>query len=433
MDFFSNNLKNNAPLSQRMRANSLNNFLGQKHIIHEGSFLQRAISADRLGSCIFYGPPGTGKTTLANIIAETTNADYKHLNAVSSGVSEAKEIIQQAKQNLALFSKKTYLILDECHRWSKAQSDCVLSAMENGEIIFIGTTTENPYSSMTKAILSRCRVFEFHSLNISEIKQGLQKSIVDKEHGLGNYNLMVDSEALDHIARFSYGDMRVALDSLELAVITTNANKDGVIHIDVSISEEIMQKRAISLSDQDYYDLLSAFCKSIRGGDPDAAMFYSLKLTESGVDPVIIARRLVIHSAEDVGLADPFALTISLAALNATEKIGLPECLLPLNEAIIYVTLCPKSNSVYLAIDEAKKAVENPINYSIPKHIINRELKNNKEVEYKYPHDFGGWVNQQYLPDELKNSRFYYPSQNGEEKCIIINKLKFLNKGETNE
>jgi len=248
MDFFSNNLKNNAPLSQRMRANSLNNFLGQKHIIHEGSFLQRAISADRLGSCIFYGPPGTGKTTLANIIAETTNADYKHLNAVSSGVSEAKEIIQQAKQNLALFSKKTYLILDECHRWSKAQSDCVLSAMENGEIIFIGTTTENPYSSMTKAILSRCRVFEFHSLNISEIKQGLQKSIVDKEHGLGNYNLMVDSEALDHIARFSYGDMRVALDSLELAVITTNANKDGVIHIDVSISEEIMQKRAISLS-----------------------------------------------------------------------------------------------------------------------------------------------------------------------------------------
>ncbi|MFA7663915.1 MAG: replication-associated recombination protein A [Clostridia bacterium] len=433
MDFFTNNLNKNAPLSQRMRANSLKDFLGQKHIIHEGSLLKRAISADRLGSCIFYGPPGTGKTTLANIVAETTNAEYRHLNAVSSGVSEAKEIIIEAKKNLALFSKKTYMILDECHRWSKTQSDCVLSAIENGEIIFIGTTTENPYSSMTKAILSRCRVFEFHPLSISEIKEGLIKAIADSDHGLGNYNLIVDPEAIDHITRFSYGDMRVALDSLELAVITTKVDSNGVIKISLNIAEEIMQKRAVSLTEQDYYDLLSAFCKSVRGGDPDAALFYSLKLTQSGIDPMIIARRLVVHSAEDVGLADPYALTISLSALNATEKIGLPECLLPLNEAIIYVTLCPKSNSVYMAIEKAKKALEDSTNFSIPKHIINRELKRNNEIEYKYPHDFGGWVNQQYLPDELKSSRFYYPSQNGQEKCIIISKLKNIFKGESNE
>lgn len=423
MDFF-NFLenKNNAPLSERMRAEKLDDILGQSHILGPGSLLRRAIMVDRLGSCIFYGPPGIGKTTLANVIAKTTNAECAKLNAVSSGVSEAKEIISKAKERLALYGRKTYLLLDECHRWSKAQSDCVLSAIEKGEITFIGSTTENPYISMTKAIVSRCRIFQFKSLTENEIRTGLLRALSDKRSGLGNYDIQICDEAFTHIVRFSNGDLRIALDSLELAVMTTALEADGKIKISLQIAEEVMQKRIVCLDDSDYYDILSAFCKSLRGSDPDAAIFYAAKLIMSGCDPMLIARRLVVHAAEDVGLADPFALSLSVSAMNAVEKLGAPEGLIPLNEAIIYVSVCPKSNSVVLAMEKAKNEAINLNKMTIPTYLLNSYQSNDAKNSYKYPHDYGGWVEQSYLPEEIAHFRFYIPSQNGKEKVIILNK-----------
>lgn len=425
MDLF--DYKNNnsmAPLSARMRPSKLEDFIGQKHLLKEGSLLNRAVKADRLGSCIFYGPPGTGKTSLANIIAKSTSAEYVELNAVSSGVAEAKEVILAAKDRLLMFRKKTYLILDECHRWRKDQSDCVLSAMEKGEIIFIGSTTENPYSNMTKAIVSRCRIFEFKSLNEFEIIEGMKRALNNKEKGLGNYNVSISDEALFHIAHSSNGDLRVALDSLELSVITTPpSSENNLIKISIQDAEEIMQKKVISIDADKFYDILSAFCKSLRGSDPDAALFYATLLINSGFDPLIVARRLVVHSSEDVGLADPMALNVSVNALLALEKIGLPEGLIPLNEAIIYVSTSPKSNSVVTAMHLANEAAINFNNINVPGYLINSNYSSEKIPGYKYPHDYAGnWVNQQYLPDNICDSRFYYPSQNGYEKGIIIKK-----------
>lgn len=425
MDLFDYKYNNNmAPLSARMRPSSLEDFIGQNHLLKEGSLLNRAIKADRLGSCIFFGPPGTGKTSLANIIAKTTSAEYVELNAVSSGVAEAKNVILEAKDRLLMFRKKTYLLLDECHRWRKDQSDCILSAMEKGEIIFIGSTTENPYANMTKAIVSRCRVFEFKALSESEIMDGLKRALANKGKGLGNYNVSISNEALYHIASSSNGDLRVALDSLELSVITTPpTNQENIIKITIEDAEEIMQKKIISLDTDKYYDVLSAFCKSIRGGDPDASLFYSALLINSGFDPLIIARRLIVHSSEDVGLADPMALSISVSALLALEKIGLPEGLIPLNEAILYVSTAQKSNSVVTSMAKANDAAQNFKNINVPGYLINSSYSSNKTPGYKYPHDYSGnWVNQQYLPDNISDARFYYPSQNGYEKGIIIKK-----------
>lgn len=424
MDLFEASRKSMAPLSERMRPNRLKDFIGQKHLISKGSLLSRAIEADRLGSCIFYGPPGTGKTTLANIIAESTGAAYAYLNAVSSGVSDAKKVIDDAKSRLSLYGKKTYLLLDECHRWSKAQSDCVLSAIEKGEIIFIGSTTENPFVTMTKAIVSRCRIFEFKPLTQQDVKEGLLRALNDDVKGLGQYKAKVSEEALNHISWMSNGDMRNAFNALELAVITTAPNENGEIEITLPIAEEVSQKRALSVDESLYYDIISAFCKSLRGSDPDAAVYYAMRLLNAGCDPMLICRRLVVHSAEDVGMADPYALNIAMNALHAMEKLGLPEGRIPLTEAIIYVCLAPKSNSVVNAMYSADEYSKRAEDQTIPYYLRDANYKVEKVSGYKYPHDYGGWVEQRYLPEALGDVRFYEPSNNGKEKNIIIPKYK---------
>lgn len=403
------------PLAEKMRADTLDEFIGQEHIVGKGSLLRRAIQADRLGSCIFYGPPGVGKTTLAHIIANTTNSNYVYLNAVSSGVADAKKVIDDAKHNLAFYAKKTYLLLDECHRWNKAQSDCVLSAIEKGEIIFIGSTTENPYTSMTKAIISRCRVFEFRPHTREDIKKGILRAISDPKKGFGNYNLEVDSKVIDHLCYISNGDLRVALNALELAVLTTSPAADGRIHITAEIIAQSSQKPILSIDESDYYDMISAFCKSLRGSDPNAAVFYAMRLLNAGCDPLLIARRLIVHSAEDVGLADPNALNIAVSAMLAFEKIGLPEGRIPLVEAIIYVCKAPKSNSVVNALYSADEVAKEGHN-KVPNYLRDANFKTEKISGYKYPHSFGGYVEQQYLPDDIKDKVFYTPSNNGDEK-----------------
>ena len=351
-------IQKTAPLAERMRARNLSEFIGQKHLVGEGTLLRRAISADKLGSCIFYGPPGTGKTTLANIIAKNTDSHFELLNAVSSGVSDAKKVIEEAKIRLKMYGKKTYLLLDECHRWNKAQSDSVLASVEKGEIIFIGSTTENPYVSMTKAIVSRCRVFEFKKLTSAEIVEGLKRAVEDEERGLGTYPVKVDEKAYEHIAWAASGDLRNAYNALELAFMTTDPSEDGYIHITEKNAAESIQRRVLSVDESMYYDMISAFCKSLRGSDSNAALYWSQRLIQAGCDPLLICRRLIAHSAEDVGMADPRALQMAVAALTAYEKLGVPEGLIPLSEAIIYVCEAEKSNSVVRALNLAHEDAE---------------------------------------------------------------------------
>ncbi|MFW5780642.1 MAG: replication-associated recombination protein A [Bacillota bacterium] len=417
MDLFDTNRQKNAPLAARMRCSDIDDFLGQKHIVGEGSLLRRAIIADRLGSCIFYGPTGSGKTTLANIIAQMSKSNYVYLNAVSSGVADVKKVIADAKHNLALYSQKTYLLLDECHRWNKAQSDSMLSAIEKGEIIFIGSTTENPYVNMTKAIVSRCRVFEFKRLENKDIREGVLRALKDKKNGLGLYDINISDDAINHLVYASNGDLRVALNGLELAVLTTDPDLDGSIKITKEIMTQSVQSPPLSIDETTYYDMLSAFCKSLRGSDADAALYYAMRLIEAGCDPLLIARRLVVHAAEDVGMADPMALSIAVSALQAYEKLGLPEGKIPLSEGIIYVCTAPKSNSVVKAMhaaDEyAKQAHDN-----VPYYLRDTNFKTEKVDGYKYPHDYGGYVKQQYLPDTIKDMIFYTPGKNGQEKNI---------------
>lgn len=405
------------PLAERMRPQTLNEFIGQEHIVGEGSLLRRAIAADRLGSCIFYGPPGTGKTTLANIIAKNTNSHFEILNAVSSGVADAKRVIEEAKNRLMMYGKKTYLLLDECHRWNKAQSDSVLSAIEQGYIVFIGSTTENPYVSMTKAIVSRCRLFEFHSLTDKDVLKALNRAINDKR-GLLDMNVVAEEGALEHLAWASGGDVRTALNALELAAVTTSASADGAIHITKEIAAQSIQKRVLSISDDNYYDMLSAFCKSLRGSDSNAGLYWAMRLIDAGCDPLLIFRRIIAHSAEDVGMANPNALVVATSALTAYEKIGMPEGTLPLAEAIICVCESEKSNSVVIARDEAERAVQTVKKEAVPMYLRDVNYKQEKISGYKYPHDYGGYVEQQYLPDDLKDSKFYVPSDHGYEKVV---------------
>ncbi|MDY2683618.1 MAG: replication-associated recombination protein A [Eubacteriales bacterium] len=405
------------PLAERMRPQTLNEFIGQEHIVGEGSLLRRAIAADRLGSCIFYGPPGTGKTTLANIIAKNTNSHFEILNAVSSGVADAKRVIEEAKNRLMMYGKKTYLLLDECHRWNKAQSDSVLSAIEQGYIVFIGSTTENPYVSMTKAIVSRCRLFEFHSLTDKDILKALNRAINDKR-GLLDMNVVAEEGALEHLAWASGGDVRTALNALELAAVTTSASTDGAIHITKEIAAQSIQKRVLSISDDNYYDMLSAFCKSLRGSDSNAGLYWAMRLIDAGCDPLLIFRRIIAHSAEDVGMANPNALVVATSALTAYEKIGMPEGTLPLAEAIICVCESEKSNSVVIARDEAERAVQTVKKEAVPMYLRDVNYKQEKISGYKYPHDYGGYVEQQYLPDDLKDAKFYVPSDHGYEKVV---------------
>ena len=414
--------KANAPLAERMRPVSLREFLGQSHICEDNSLLRRAISLDKVGSCIFWGPPGTGKTTLANIIANSTSGNFVKLNAVSSGVADVKKAVDEARESLKMYGRKTYLLLDECHRFSKTQSDSLLPAIEQGTIIFIGSTTENPYASMTPAIVSRCRVFEFKRLDDNTVKKALYRAINDKKRGYGELNLEVKEEAISHIAAMSGGDLRTAYNALELAVLTTEADKDGKITVTLKDAEQSIQRKALSYDENSYYDMLSAFCKSLRGSDSDAALYYAHRIISGGGDPLLIFRRLLAHSAEDVGMADPRALVVCSSAMTAFQNMGYPEGLLPLSEAIIYVCEAPKSNSVVVAMNAARAAAESNKDDTVPMHVRNAVFgdKDAKEKsrQYKYPHDYGGYVEQQYLPDSLAESVFYKPGNNGFEKQV---------------
>ena len=419
---FNDNEEKAKPLAERMRASTLDEFVGQKHLVAEGSLLRRAIALDRLGSCIFWGPPGCGKTTLANVIAAKTNADFIKLNAVNAGVADVKKAVDGARDKLKMYGRRTYLMLDECHRFNKTQSDSLLPAIEQGTIVFIGSTTENPYASMTPAIVSRCRVFEFRPLSEADIRGALERALADKRKGLGGYAAQVDDAALDHIARTAGGDLRTAYNALELAVLTTPPQADGSIHVTLADAEQSIQRRALSYNEDLYYDLLSAFCKSLRGSDADAALYYAMRLIEGGCDPLLVLRRLVVHSAEDVGMADPNALVVATSALTAFRNLGYPEGLLPLSEAIVYVCEAEKSGAVKNAMFAAQKDARENRDDRVPAYLRdvsygNREMKEER-AKYLYPHDFGGWVRQQYLPDSLKDRTYYRPTDNGFEKTV---------------
>ena len=402
--------------------------MGQKHIVAEGCLLRRAIATDRLGSCIFYGPPGTGKTTLANIIASTTHGEFIKLNAVQAGVADVKRAVEVARANLKMYGKRTYLMLDECHRFNKTQSDSLLPAIEQGTIIFIGSTTENPYASMTPAIVSRCRVFEFKSLSEEDIKGALIRAAGDRRKGLGEYNAVIDEDALNHIARVAGGDLRTAYNALELAVLTTPPQADGSVRVSLGDAEQSIQRKALSYNEDSYYDYLSAFCKSLRGSDSDAALYYAMRLIEGGCDPMLVARRLVVHSAEDVGMSDPNAMVVASSAMYILEKTGYPEGLIPLSNAIVYVCEAPKSNSVVTAMNAAKRdAREVRDDEGVPPYLKDNSFGNRptkaQSGKYKYPHDYaGGYVDQQYLPDKLKDRVYYKPSDYGYERTVKSNR-----------
>ncbi len=419
---FNNNEETAKPLAERMRANSLDEFIGQKHIVAEGSLLRRAIATDRLGCCIFWGPPGCGKTTLANIIALRTNGEFIKLNAVNAGVADVKKAVETARDNLKLYGKRTYLLLDECHRFNKTQSDSLLPAIEQGTIIFIGSTTENPYASMTPAIVSRCRVFEFKHLTKEDIIGALKAALKSRHKGLGKQKIAADEEAIEHIANMAGGDLRSAYNALELAALTSAPDGDGNVHITLADAEQSIQRKALSYNQDALYDFLSAFCKSLRGSDANAALYYAMRLLEGGCDPMIVARRLVVHSAEDVGMADPRALQIATSAMYALERIGYPEARIPLSEAIIYVCEAEKSNSVVNAMYAAVKDARETRDDTIPAYLKDNSFGSKEDKAqsraYKYPHDFGGYVEQQYLPDSLKDKIYYTPGDNGYENEV---------------
>ncbi len=424
MDLFDlNNNENDAkPLAEKMRPNNLDEFIGQGHIVAEGSLLRRAIKLDRLGSCIFWGPPGCGKTTLAHIIAQTTHGNFVKLNAVQSGVADVKKAVEDARNALKLYGKKTYLLLDECHRFNKTQSDSLLPAIEQGTILFIGSTTENPYASMTPAIVSRCRVFEFRRLSEEEIAGALRAALVSRK-GLAAYRARVDEDAILHIARTAAGDLRTAYNALELAVLTTPPASDGSIYVTLSDAEQSIQRKALSYNEDTYYDFLSAFCKSLRGSDSDAALYYAFRLIEGGCDPMLILRRLVVHASEDVGMADPNALVVATSAMVAFGHLGAPEGLIPMSNAIVYVCEAEKSNSVILAMDAAKRAAREVRDDNVPPYLKDSSYGDRAakaaSAAYKYPHNYeGGWVGQQYLPDSLKDEVFYRPQGRGYEKTV---------------
>ncbi|MDI3547670.1 MAG: putative ATPase [Halanaerobiales bacterium] len=427
------------PLAYRMRPRNLDELYGQDEIVGEGKLLRRAIEADRIQSLIFYGPPGTGKTSLAQVIARQTRADFVRLNAVTSGVKDLREVIKRARNNLALHKQKTILFIDEIHRFNKSQQDALLPAVEEGIIIMIGATTENPYFEVNSPLLSRSRIFRLNPLEKEDILRILKNALQDKERGLGSYDLEIGEKELLYIAYLADGDARTALNALELAVLTTPPGPDGKIRINKEIIAESLQKKVLNYDKQgdNHYDTVSAFIKSMRGSDPDAALFWLARMLEAGEDPRFIARRIIVHAAEDVGVADPVALQIASAAAQAVEFVGMPEARIPLAEAVIYIATAPKSNSVIKGIDAALEYVRNNPTGSVPLHLRDVHYRGAEELGhgkgYKYPHDYpGNYVKQQYLPDGLTDLKFYEPSRQGKEEVIRrrINSWKGLDNDE---
>ncbi len=410
------------PLADRMRPRNLDEFLGQEHLVGKGRLLRRAIEADQLTSSIFYGPPGCGKTTLAFVISKTTKGAFERLNAVTSGVNEVREVIKAARERKQMYGQHTYLLLDECHRWSKAQSDSILPAIEEGTIRFIGSTTENPMIAMTPAIVSRCRVFQFFRLKDEDVLKALHQAMTDTERGLGQMQVTAEPDALTHWVQVAGGDVRTALNALELAALTTPTGKDG-IHLTRQIAEDSIQKPMIRVDETLYYDMLSAFCKSLRGSDPDAALLWASRLLYAGCDPRLIVRRMIAHASEDVGLADPSALVQAVSAMHALEFVGLPEARLAMTQAIIYICMAPKSNSVVSAMGLAMADAERGQLGEVPVHLRDTHYMGSSRLGngegYLYPHDFPGhWVRQNYLPEGFEDASYYTPGELGYESKL---------------
>ncbi len=429
MDLFSAQASRRAPLADRMRPRTLDEFIGQEHIVGKGRLLRRAIETDTLTSSIFFGPPGCGKTTLASVIAAHTGAKIAKLNAVTAGVKEVRAVIEQAEKDLKLYGTPTYLLLDECHRWSKTQSDSILPALESGIVRFIGSTTENPMVSMTGAVVSRCRLFQFYPLTTQDVEKAMRAALADKERGLGTLNIKIDDDAFEHIAATANGDARSALNALELAALTTAPDEEGCIHIDAAVAAESVQKKVVNVDDEQFYNMLSAFCKSLRGGDSDAAIAWFARLVYAGVDPRVICRRLIAHASEDVGLANPQAMTQAVAAAQALELIGMPEARLSITQAIIFICESPKSNSVVMAMDAAFADAERIPDQPVPMHLRDTAYKGADKLGngkgYKYPHDYPGHVVQQeYMPPSVKGRRYYIPGELGNEGKIRQNHIR---------
>ena len=418
--------QNQAPLADRMRPRTLDEFIGQRHLVGEGRLLRRAIEADRLTSSIFYGPPGCGKTTLASIIARATSAAFAQLNAVTSGVADVRDVLKAAKERRMLTGQATYLLLDECHRWSKAQSDSILPAIEGGTIRFIGSTTENPMVAMTPAIVSRCRVFQFFPLTEADVMSAMGRALADPGRGFGKLAVDMAPEAMRHIAHVANGDVRMALGAVELAVLTTPAGADGKIHVDLAVAEESVQKPMLRCDESLYYDMLSAFCKSLRGSDSDAALAWFARLLYAGVDPRLIMRRVLAHASEDVGMANPIAMLQAAAAAQDLEFMGMPEARLPMAQAIIAVCESPKSNSVSAAVDAAMADAAKGGFGPVPLHLRDTHYAGSDRLGsgkgYLYPHDFPGhWVRQEYMPPEVRGRTYYHPTEMGHEDVIRKN------------
>lgn len=426
MDLFeymrSTNMEKESPLAARLRPTTLEEVVGQQHIIGRDKLLYRAIKADKLSSLIFYGPPGTGKTTLAKVIANTTSAEFTQINATVAGKKDMEEVVKSAKDTMGMYGKKTILFIDEIHRFNKGQQDYLLPFVEDGTLILIGATTENPYFEVNNALISRSIIFELHPLGMEDIKELLRRAVYDKEKGMGVYDAVIEEDAMEFLADMAGGDARSALNAVELGIMTTDRSEDGKIHITLDVAQECIQKRAVRYdkSGDNHYDTVSAFIKSMRGSDPDAAVYYLARMLYAGESVTFIARRIMICAAEDVGIADPQALPVAVNASLAVERVGMPEAQIILSQAAIYVACAPKSNACVKAIGEAQGAVEEQGSLPIPVHLQDAHYKGAAKLGhgqgYLYAHDYPDhYVRQQYLPYELSGKEFYHPSGNGYE------------------
>ena len=419
------NMKDESPLASRLRPTTLDEVVGQQHIVGKDKLLYRAIKADKLSSLIFYGPPGTGKTTLAKVIANTTSAEFMQINATSAGKKDMEEVVAAAKNNQGMYGKKTILFIDEIHRFNKGQQDYLLPFVEDGTIILIGATTENPYFEVNPALLSRSVIFELKKLSTEDIRTLLLRAVNDTEKGMGSYHAQMDDDALEFLADMANGDARAALTAIELGILTTDRSEDGIIHITLDVASECIQKRVINYdkTGDNHYDTISAFIKSMRGSDPDAAVYYLARMLYAGEDVKFIARRIMILASEDIGNADPQALQVAVATAQAVERLGMPEARIVLAQAVTYMASAPKSNSAINAIDKAMRVVQETKTPPVPVHLQDAHYKSAGKLGhgkgYKYAHDYKNhYVKQQYLPDGLTGEVFYEPSENGYEQQI---------------